>query len=122
MKKILSIILTLTLVLALGACGEKRSDVAGNDSSAVETSTTADWKTFLKDYEEWVDKYVELTKKYNENPGDISIVGDYTAMLSELAEWATKADELTKELESASATELAEYNAELARILSKLPQ
>lgn len=140
MKKLLSIVLSLTLILALAACGDKTdNDVeSNNDVASIETSNNVDnsaendeeapaktasdaeWKQFLKEYEEWVDEYIEITKKYQDNPSDMSILSDYTDMMTEMAEWTSKAEDMEKELEDASPAELAEYSAELLRIAAKI--
>ena len=140
MKKLLSIVLSLTLILALAACGDKTdNDVeSNNDVASIETSNNVDnsaendeeapaktasdaeWKQFFKEYEEWVDEYIEITKKYKDNPSDMSILSDYTDMMTEMAEWTSKAEDMEKELEDASPAELAEYSAELLRIAAKI--
>ncbi len=132
MKRILSVLLVIVLAVSLVACGvKKNSNVNENNGiltdqgtetnqSTTETSGEVEWKQFLKDYEEWVDKYIEITKKYKDNPTDMSILSDYTSMMSELTEWYDKTDEMQSELESASPGELAEYSSELARIAAKL--
>ena len=83
------------------------------------SASTYDWKEFLKDYEEWVDDYVALMKKYQANPTDLSLLNDYLAYMEKLVEWAEKIDEV--ELELADSPEaLKEYLETLARILLKL--
>ena len=57
--------------------------------------------------------YIEIVKKYSENPTDTSILSDYSEMVTELAEWQTEAEELEEELEDVSPEELAEFSAEL---------
>ena len=136
MKKIISIVLALTLVFALAACdtsttnNENINDTVNNEASSVdntekndvaeETNNNVEWKQFLKEYEEWVDKYIEITKKYKDNPSDMSILSDYTDMMTELTEWSTKTEDMQQELEEASPSELVEYSAELARIAGKI--
>jgi len=145
MKKLLSTILALTLVLALAACDEKtsnetennstNSDVASvetsndvevsngnNEEVSADTSSNVEWRQFLSEYEDWVDEYIEITEKYKNNTSDISILSDYSDMMTEMAEWTSKTEEMEKELENASPTELAEYTAELARIAGKIAQ
>lgn len=123
MKKIISIVLTLTLVLALAACGANTTNIESNNNDVVqETSNTTKWKDFINEYEEWVDDYIEITEKYKANPSDLSILSDYTDMMAELTEWTTKTEDMEKELEGASAAELAEYSSELARIAKKLSE
>lgn len=114
MKKLLALLLSLTFIFSLSACSNKPVSSGTNDANAPQ------WEQFLSDYEAWVDKYVELTKKVSDNPSDLSILSDYTEMAEEALEWQTKADELSAELEDASPAELAEYSAALAKIATKL--
>ena len=132
MKKIFSIALVIILAVSLVACGVKKNNdtiddneilseqTSKIDDSAEASSNGIEWKQFLRDYEEWVDKYIEITKKYKNNPTDMSILSDYTNMMTELTEWYDKIDEVQSDLESASPGELAEYSSELARIAGKL--
>lgn len=94
---------------------EYLEDVSGDDENA-----DTEWKEFLTDYEAWVDDYIEIVKKYKENPADTSILSDYSAMLSEMSEWSEKADEIEIELEDTNAA--LEYSAELLRIVAKLSE
>lgn len=80
---------------------------------------TVDWKTFLAEYEAWVDDYMALVEKYNADPTDITLITDYTEMLQEMTEWADKADQITIDIAS-DATALAEYTVVMARIVEKL--
>ena len=128
MKKLLSLLLTITLSLSLTACGTNETNSENNTENTSsqttetveESSVNSEWKQFLKDYEEWVDKYIEITEKYKSNPSDLSILGSYTEMMTELAEWSTKTEEIKKDLEQASSVELIQYSAELAKIVAKL--
>lgn len=142
MKRALVVIFTLTMVLSLAACDKKTETASAENSGtgAVETvqpdqetavpeekpeqkepGPAADegWKAFLKDYEAWVDSYVEATKKYQENPSDITLLSEYTKLLGQVAEWAEKADTYKEELEAAPEM-LAEYLKTMERILEKL--
>ncbi len=142
MRQLVSIILAFVLVTALSACGtEKNNNEVINNSannevsstetvtnntapvnSSNETSSNVEWKQFLKEYEEWVDRYIEVLKKYKANPSDMSILSDYTEMMTELTEWSEKADEVQADLENASPQELAEYSKEVARIATKIAE
>lgn len=141
MKRMLVLLMALTLVFMLTACGEKTSeftqstsddtssvlfedenddtteinstDVLSNDASADEG-----WREFLKEYEEWVDKYIAVVKKYNANPSDLSILTEYTSLVTELAEWTEKADDFSDSI--VDVDDAAEYSAELMRIAAKL--
>ena len=102
---------------------EDDSSVDETTSYETENDTTTDdaeWKQFLKDYEAWVDDYIEIVKKYKDNPSDTTILSDYTEMVSEMADWTEQADEIELELEDTSAA--IEYSAELLRIAGKLAE
>ena len=101
---------------------EENSQTSAEDTSKApaETSCDSQWKQFLKEYEDWIDEYIEIINKLKANPSDISILTNYTDMMTEMAEWTSKTEEIGKELENASTTELAEYSAELARLVAKL--
>ena len=107
---------------------EKANNDSKNDEVAKETTSTQSstddkhWKQFLEDYENWVDDYIEIVKKYSENPTDTSILSDYSEMVTELAEWQTEAEKLEEELEDASPEELAEFSAELLKIAAKIAE
>lgn len=82
------------------------------------SESSVDWREFLVEYEEWVDDYIEIVKKYNNNPSDMSILSDYTEMVSEMTEWTDKADDV--ELSITDTDEALEYSQELLRIAGKL--
>lgn len=43
---------------------------------------------FLSSYEEFMDDYIALLKKYKQNPSDMSILKEYTEMLGQSTKWA----------------------------------
>jgi hypothetical protein len=89
-------------------------------SSAKPTDTdTVSWRDFLAEYETWMDHYIEVVLKYNENPTDITIMGEYLALMGELAEWAEKADQVEEELVN-NTEALKEYLEVQTRVLQKL--
>ena len=102
MKKVISVVLVLVLIIGLVAC----------------TAKDEKWRTFLKEYEQWADEYIALVKKYKNNPQDMSILADYTKMVSEMSDWSSKASDLKDELKDSEA--LAEFTAELLRISTKI--
>ena len=139
MKKTLTSILAFVVAVGITACGtEPTKDTSQNTSvsteASVENTTSAaesdvnnndeasksvDWKTFLEEYEAWVDDYVDFMKKYNENPNDISLLSDYTTLATEAIEWSEKANDVELELEN-NPTALKEYLETLGRITEKL--
>lgn len=96
------------------------NETTSSDTAKDSSADDAEWKQFLKDYEAWVDDYIEIVKKYKDNPSDMSILSDYTEMVSEMADWSERADEIELELEDTSAA--LEYSAELLRIAGKLAE
>lgn len=121
MKKVLSLFLFSVLLLSLTACRKEENKEANVVSSTVKETTTTTatnaWKQFLIDYDGFVDEYVEIIKKYKENPADMSILSEYTDMVSKASEWNQKAYTLEEDLE---VEESLEYSAELLRILQKI--
>ena len=134
MKKILSLICSLALIFSLVACNtdnnikqenlsNQNPQINGEASNiSTESSSSAEWRQFLKEYEEWVDKYIVVYNKYKSNPTDLSILSDYTDMAAQLVEWSEKTENVQMELESASSEELAEYSKELLRIAGKMTE
>jgi len=83
--------------------------------------SNVDWKEFLRLYEEWIDNYIELLEKYNEDPTDITILNDYLKMMVELAEWAEMAEQVEVDLEN-DPDALKDYLETLSRIILKLSE
>ena len=102
MKKVLAITLVAALLFSVAAC----------------SALNPEWKQFLKEYEEWVDDYVALYKKYEKNPTDMSLLGEYTAMAAKAAEWSRRADEIEESIKDEK--DLAEFTKEYLRITNKL--
>ncbi len=98
---------------------EDDSDADNVQSTDVSISNT-DWRQFLKEYEEWVDKYIVIVEKYKNNPTDMSILSDYMDMVSEMVEWSEKSDDITYELENTN--DAIEYSKELLKIAEKLAE
>lgn len=82
------------------------------------------WRQFLKDYEAWVDKYVEFMKKYKNNPTDIGLISEYGKFVAETAEWAEKSEKYEEELKSEDVSPelISEYMETLARITKKMSE
>jgi len=96
--------------------GTKSSSNDKKDTKKDSGSSTS-WKQFLKDYERWVDKYVDITKKYQKNPTDTKLADDYMKLMGELSDWSKKADKVQGDL---SDSDLTEYLNTMSRILDKL--
>lgn len=128
MKKAIALILAALLTLSLVACNSdggstskpSSSGSSSASSASLSASDNSQWKQFLKEYENWVDDYIKLVKKYAENPSDMSILSEYTKMAADAAEWAEKADKIESELNDPKIA--AEFSAQLAKIAVKLAQ
>ena len=123
MKRLLALALSLVLVLSLAACGSNETpsaDDSKNPAVSGSTSENEEWKQFLKEYDEWVDDYIEIVKKYEANPTDTTILTDYTEMASKVADWAERAEKIEQELADTEAA--LEYSAELLKIANKLAE
>ncbi|MBQ1186287.1 MAG: hypothetical protein IIX54_01185 [Clostridia bacterium] len=83
-----------------------------------ESSTDDSWREFLKEYEEWADKYIAVVKKYKANPTDLSILTEYTSLITELSDWTTRADDISSSI--VDVKDATEFSTELARIAAKI--
>lgn len=115
----------LTAIILTGCTNNTANNENPSQTEENTVSASAEiepWRQFLKDYEAWVDSWIEISKKYRENPKDLTIISDYTNMLSEMYEWGERADEYENELKNddMSSEEFAEYMNTLSRILIKI--
>ena len=143
MKKLISVIVALLLMLALAGCS--KNDTASTDAEAEsadsyetvvepdesEDADTADdssgsdsgvlsaeFKKTMDDYEAWFDHYCEVMKKYQDNPSDLELLSEMTDLLSEETEMLEQMENMDEsEMNSA---ELAYYLEVTARIEKKL--
>lgn len=138
MKKIVALLLALMLAFVLSACVVEVSEPAEtdgvssilieDDDDTVETGSTEElsdesstddsWREFLKEYEEWADKYIAVVKKYKANPTDLSILTEYTSLITELSDWTTRADDISSSI--VDVKDATEFSTELARIAAKI--
>lgn len=96
-----------------------------DDGDDVESSDTAqssdEWKEFLKDYEKWADKYIELLKKMKKNPDDLSLLTEYSKLLEEFEKWTDESEKYEESL-SNSPKALSEYLSTTTRFLNKISE
>lgn len=92
---------------------------AAEQPDAPAENTNQEWRTFLKEYEAWVDEYVIFMKKYKANPTDFSLLADYAKMSAKAVEFTNKASDIQGQI---SASDLAEYTQTLARITQKISE
>ena len=95
------------------------TDVATSGTDNNVSTVTIDWKEFLREYEAWVDSYIEFMEKYNDSPTDLTLLTDYMKLMEEYLEWAEKAEAVEVELAN-SPQALKEYMETLTRIIGKL--
>ena len=69
---------------------QSKMEQATDGSAQGDAASSEDCDEFLKDYEDFMDRYVEILKKYKSDPTDVSILSDYTTIISEASEWSTK--------------------------------
>lgn len=101
---------------------EATNDTSFQISETISSETvegTATWKENLKEYEAFVDDYIEILNQYEQNPNDLTILSEYTKVIQELAEWSAKVEEIQDDLANDSEA-LQEYLEMLARITEKL--
>lgn len=76
-------------------------------------------KAFLDSYEAFVDEYVDIMKKYSEDPSDaVGMLGDYLNAIEELAEFEEKVD--AYDTDEMSAADLAYYLEVTTRCTQKM--
>lgn len=135
MKKLLSAILILLLALSLVACdfssiASETTDTTQNNSLSSEKTSSSktegnadglidsEFKAAMDSYEEFFDEYVEIMKKYKENPTDMSILASYTSYMGQYTEMMQKFEKW--ENEDLNDAEMAYYLEVQARISKKL--
>lgn len=97
------------------AASSETTTTTEENTSSDETPTVAsskDCDEFIKDYEEYVESYVKVLKKYKANPTDMTIVSEYTEMAQKAAEMQTNAEGCND----------AKYTAKLLALSNKIAQ
>ena len=89
------------------------SDDSDDDNESISSSSkgSADWDSLLDSYEQYVDKYIALTKK--------AAKGDMSAM-AEYAEFMEKAQELSNKMDGAKSNMSASQWARYTKITTKM--
>ena len=77
-----------------------------------------DFKKSMDEYEAWFDKYVEVMKKYKENPTDMSLMSEATSLISEEVTMLNEFNNLDRS--QMSSAELSYYLEVQSRVLEKL--
>lgn len=87
------------------------SPLSKNESASSTTKSSGDCDEFLKGYENFMEQYIDIMKKMQNNPNDNSVMTDYTTMMTEATEWADK---------TADCAEDAKFAAKLTEIQMKI--
>ena len=143
MKKILSLVLVLVLMLSMAACGKKNevnNTASGTDPEAtastqelqpsatpaeipldgVEAPPASEWKQFLTDYDTCVEESIVAISKYMADPENKELLPDYAYAMEDLTDMALQSEALLKALETEMPDVVEEYKAELAKIKTRL--
>ena len=88
------------------------------ENSSSSDEIRPEFKEAMDSYEAFYDEYCDFMKKYNENPGDLKLLGEYSDMLEKLAEMDEKFS--AWEEEDLNAAELKYYAEVNGRVTQKL--
>lgn len=97
---------------------ENDSSVSSGDNNTSTDDIDPDFKAAMDSYEQFFDEYVEIMKKYKEDPTDLSILTDYATYMGQYADMMQKFE--AWENEDLNTAELAYYVDVQARITKKL--
>lgn len=101
LRKLLTFLLVFMLMHSLTACG------GGSD-----------WKNTLKEYEVFIDEYVELLQDYSKNPTDPDIEKKAEEMANKADEWSEKTEKVREQIKGTA--DEAEFNQQILDISGKL--
>jgi PBP1b-binding outer membrane lipoprotein LpoB len=90
------------------------SSVQGNVNSeqiVISDSSNVDCEQILKNYEQFMTKYIEIIKKYKENPTDATILTDYTMIVTENTKWGSQIEKCVSN---------SDYTAKFIEIQTKI--
>ena len=81
---------------------------------------TPSFKETMDSYEAFFDSYIEFTKKYKENPGDLTMISEYADYMSKYTDYMSKLTAI--DTDTLSVADLAYYNEVHTRILKKIAE
>ena len=131
MKKLMYLLFFAAAISFAACTGEKQEDENSEQTTEESTSDKLDeleakaeeeneslsgnCDDYIEEYAAWVEKYVETTKKFKENPTDASLIEAFQKLSDEAKQWAVKVqdcltdkdfkvkyDELSKKVEEAA--------------------
>ena len=92
----------------------ENSDNTSATTEEPATTSSSDCDQFIRNYENFVDNYIKVMKKYKANPSDPTILSEYTEMASQAASMHTKVNDCT---DTKFAAKLAKLSAKIASAL-----
>jgi hypothetical protein len=125
MKKMTTIFgLILSVSLILTSCGgsstESTEGTEGTETESgevAEEGSSSDCDQFLADYETFVDSYISMAKKIQEDPTDMSAMTEYTSMMSKLTEMQSQGADCN---DAEVALKMTELNLKIAQAASSM--
>ena len=92
---------------------------AATESKNIESATIdPNFKAAMDSYEKFFDEYVDIVKKYAENPANLSILSEYTTYMRQYADMLTKLNAWEqKDLDTAEAAYLIEVQGRISKKL-----
>ena len=127
MKKIITVFVSISFVsfLMISCSGSSSKEVVPNNKEEVSSSVVeekssdgnGDCDKFIKDYEEFVNNYIVVLKKFKENPSDMTIITQYSEMAAKAANMETDAKDCT---DPKYITKVSELVTRLSKAVSEL--
>lgn len=97
-KWILSICIVSMSFMGSGCKKTKNTKAEKGTVSIVDsTNTMNECDQFLRDYEGWVEKYIVLIKRFQQNPKDKTIIADYRIMVGQIGQWDNRSRQCIKD-------------------------
>lgn len=112
-----AIIVVIIAVIGVGCCVIFSNNAT--TTGEVLSAETTDWNKWLKQYEKWVDKYVDVYKKYMADQSNASARSEYLKLAGEASKWAEEGKKFNTD-DILSTDEAAEFAETYNRILEKI--
>ena len=115
--------LAFFLVLAVfafalaGCASSDNDDAAAGDDAKGGSRAYQQYMDWLKQYDKWVDSYINVCKNYKNNP--MAYMNDYLSKTAELTEWTAKFSNIDDD-DDLTAAEAAKISKEYLRIYNKM--
>jgi len=97
---------------------EDDGDDEEEEEATVSNGANKDWDTVLKNYEEFVDKYIDMVKKAQK--GDVSAMMEYVTYMEKASDLAIKLETAYDELTPAQMAKFLKLQTKLANAVAEL--